>query len=62
MIIIIVNALNFKQKKKGNRLHITIVYTREIENNQTNKLLSWPKKKKAQKSNNQIGLTIVIYA
>lgn len=40
MIIIIVNALNFKQKKKGNRLHITIVYTREIENNQTNRLLS----------------------
>lgn len=61
MIIIIVNALNFKQKKKGNRLHITIVYTREIENNQTNRLLSWPKKK-AQKSNNQIGLTNVIYA
>ena len=62
MIIIIVNALNFKQKKKGNRLHITIVYTREIEKNQTNKLQSSPKKKKAQNSNNQMGLTIVIYA
>ena len=46
MIIIIVNALNFKQKK--NRLHITIVYTEKLKTiKQTD---YYPDQKKAQKA------------
>lgn len=61
MIIIIVNALNFKQKKKEIGFILLLSIPEKLKTiKQTD---YYPdQKKKAQKSNNQIGLTIVIYA
>ena len=50
MIIIIVNALNFKQKK-GNRLHITIVYTEKLKTIKQTDYYPDQKKLKKQQSN-----------
>lgn len=62
MIIIIVNALNFKQKKKEIGFILLLSIPEKLKTIKQTNYYPDQKKKKAQKSNNQIGLTIVIYA